>query len=242
MKTYLSWPKQTSILSLTLLLNIFSVWPSNNVLAENKYENNRQGWPSRRISGGSRRCGVENTDHNQLQQCLPLIALVSEGLAQTTQTLPSLWFYLPPIPNSDQIVLEFVLRDQEDQLVYEATFKPTHQGEMTSFQLTQSQTFKGLVEGKAYHWYLSVIHKAQDRSHDDVVEGWLQRVPLNPSVAQQLKQATPIEKVRIYQQAELWPEAIATMASLKQIQPNDPIIGQKWQQLLTALELSLPTY
>lgn len=241
MKTYLSLPKQKSIISLTLLLNLFSVWSLNSVLAENKDQHNRQGWPTRRISGGSRGCGVANTDNN-LQQCLPLIALISEGLVQTTQSLPSLWFYLPPLPNSEDVLIEFVLRDENDQLVYEATFKPSHQDKITSFQLSQGENFKGLVEGKAYHWYLSIIHQAQDRSHDDVVEGWLQRVPLSPSMAQQLKNATAIEKVQIYQQAELWPEAIATIARLKQIQPNDPQIGEKWQQLLTALELPLPTY
>jgi hypothetical protein len=242
MKTHLLWLKQGSILSIILLLNVFLILPSNPVSAENKYDNkNRQGWPTRRISGGSRHCGLENTDSGVIPKCLPLIALISEGLAQTTQSNPSLWFYLPLSPNSDHVVIEFVLRDEEDQLVYEATFKSTHQGDMISFQVPQSQTFKGLIEGKIYHWYLSVIHQAQDRAHDDVVEGWLQRVPLSPSVAQQLKQATPIEKVQIYQQAELLPEAIATMASLKQIQPNDPIIDQKWQQLLISLELSLPT-
>lgn len=255
MSTYLSSSYPRLVISLTLILSFFSVLFSGDVWAGNQSTSNRQGWPTRRVGGGSRGCVSENTDnHDYLphllhgatrvlqltQQCRPLIALVPEGLAITTQTLPSLWFYLPQVKNSDHTVIEFVLRDEADQLVYEATFKPTHQEDkISSFQLSQSQTFKGLVAGKAYHWYLSVINKAQDRAHDDVVEGWVQRVPISSEIAQQLALATPLEKVQIYQEANLWPEAIALMASLKQMQPNDLRISQMWQQLVTSPELPL---
>lgn len=255
MSTYLSSRYPQSVINLTLIISFFSVLFSGDVWAGNQSESNRQGWPTRRVGGGSRGCSPENTDNDEslphllrgatrvlqlTQQCRPLIALVPEGLTITTQTLPSLWFYFAQVKNSDRTVIEFVLRDEADQLVYEATFKPTHQeGEITSFQLSQSQTFKGLVAGKAYHWYLSVINKAQDRAHDDVVEGWVQRVSISSTLAQQLALATPLEKVQIYQEADLWPEAIALMASLKQMHPNDLSISQMWKQLIASPELPL---
>jgi hypothetical protein len=227
-------------IGLTIILNLISPLSSAEVWAGNSNNNNRQGWPTRRVGGGSRGCIPENAENQPIQTCRPpLLALTPDGLASSAQALPSFWFYLPQIEYPDRVVLEFVLRDEDDRLVYEATFKPTHQGEITSFQLSESTTFKGLVEGKVYHWYLSVIHEAEDRAHDDVVEGWVQRVPLSPTIAQQLQQATPLEKVQIYQDANLWPEAIATIASLRQIQPNDPLISQTWRQLVVSLELPL---
>lgn len=239
MSIYLYQPYPRSVISVTLILSLFSVLFSGEVWAANQSQSTRQGWPTRRVGGGSRGCSPEMTENSLTQPCRPLIALVPEGLAITTQSLPSLWFYIPQLQNSDHTVIEFVLRDEDDHLVYETTFKPTHQGEMISFQLSQSQTFKGLDAAKAYHWYFSVINQAQDRSHDDVVEGWVQRVPLSSTLAQQLKLATPLEKVEIYQEANLWPEAIALMASLKQMQPNDLNISQKWKQLVASLELPL---
>ncbi|PSF38437.1 hypothetical protein C7H19_05485 [Aphanothece hegewaldii CCALA 016] len=228
---------QRSLISLTLILTFLSILFTENGWTKSQAEN-RQGWPTRRVGGGSRGCSLENIDdYTRTQYCRPLIALISEGLTLTTQSLPSLWFYFPFFKNSDQIMVEFVLRDEADQLIYEATFKPTTQQEITSFQLSQTQTFKGLAEGKAYHWYLSVIYKATDRAHDDVVEGWVQRVPLRTEIAQQLRQATPLEKVRIYQEAHLWPEAIAILANLKQMQPNDPGLSQLWEKLIASLEI-----
>lgn len=239
MNTNFSSSKRLSLLSLTLIISGFSLFSSETVVAETQSKNSdRQGWPTRRVGGGSRGCGLENAEGSTTQQCRPLVALIPEGLVLTTESLPNLWFYLPPLLNSG-VQIEFVLRDENDQLVYESTFKPTHQDSITSFQMATSKTFQGLREGKAYHWYFSLIYNPEDRAHDDVVEGWVQRVPLNTTVAQQLQRATPIEKVQIYQQANLWPEAIATLASLKQLDPNDPQIFQRWQQLLSSLELPL---
>jgi len=201
---------------------------------ESNQKNN--GWPTRRVGGGSREgCGPDSPN----QFCLPVIALIPDHLVVTATDTPSLFFRIPSLRNPKGVQMEFVLRDGSDRLVYETSFSASPEGGLLALHLPKTGEFQGLKIDENYHWYFSIIYDPTDRAHDDVVEGWLRREVIPESLARKLQTATPIEQVALYEDAQLWTEAISTLALLKQNQPNNPILAEKWQQILGELELTL---
>ncbi len=192
--------------------------------------------PERRKPGGKRdlelwaqgnRC---NFDQERLTALIP-----KNLLGKTVSASPSLFFSIPAIPKS--ISVEFVLRDQNDQLVYETSFKGTEKVGIINLTIP-TQTKESLLKNQQeYHWYLSIICNAQDRAKDVVVEGLLQRINLNPDLEKQFAQATPIDRVKLYQTHNLWQDTLSILAALKQANPSDPKVLELWQQLLASVEL-----
>ena len=196
---------------------------------------NNNGWPTRRVGGGSREgCGTNSPN----QFCVPVMAMIPEYLAVTATDTPTLFFRIPSLRSPTGVQMEFVLRDGSDRLVYETTFAASPEGGSLALHLPKTGEFQGLKIDENYHWYFSIIYDPTDRAHDDVVEGWLRREVIPESLARQLQTATPMEQVALYEDAQLWTEAISTLALLRQSQPNNPILAEKWQQLLGELELT----
>ena len=201
---------------------------------ESSQKNN--GWPTRRVGGGSREgCGPDSPN----QSCVPVIAMIPDHLVVTVTDTPTLFFQIPSLRNPTGVQMEFILRDGSDRLVYETSFAASPEGGLLALPLPKTGEFQGLKIDENYHWYFSIIYDPNDRAHDDVVEGWLRREVIPESLARQLQTATPMEQVALYKDAQLWTEAISTLALLKQNQPNNLIFAEKWQQILRELELTL---
>lgn len=234
------------LINLAFCLGLFSVtlvgqaWAKESKQEKTKTDNENAGLPIRRVGGGTRDgCTANTVVGLQNMECEPLIALIPEDLVITSKTVPTMLFSVPAIDKPQNVQLEFVLRDDKDQLVYQTTFTTTGQSGIIKFQLPTSETFKGLKAQTNYHWYVSIVYRPGDRSHDDVVEGWIRHTPINPSLTAQLNQATPIEQVKLYQENRLWSEAINTLAQLKQANPNDPTISKMWNELLKSVDLDM---
>jgi hypothetical protein len=183
----------------------------------------------RRKPGGSRDEIAQNQCRFDSQQ---LTALIPPSLATASASAsPTLFFAVPVIPSHTS--LEFVLRNAQDELVYEKTFPGTTAAGILPIPLPAP----GLDAQQQYHWYLSVICNPSDRAHDLVVEGLIQRVELDPSIQQKLTQAPPVQKVALYQSHQLWQDEITTLVSLKQSHPNDPEVLQLLQTSLKTTDL-----
>lgn len=188
----------------------------------------REGLPGRRIGSGTR--GECNFGQKQLTALIP-----KNNLALTVAANPQLFFYLPSISNSQTI--EFVLLDEADNQIYEKTFKPTSTNGIISLSLSDA-SLKELAISKKYHWYLSIICNAQDRANDISVDGWIQRVELNPTLAKKLEQTAPLQRPTVYATADLWQDALANLAQLRLSHPNDTKIASEWSQLLRSIDLN----
>jgi hypothetical protein len=165
--------------------------------------------------------------------------MIPDHLVVTATDTPTLFFQIPSLRNPTGVQMEFILRDGSDRLVYETSFAASPEGGLLALPLPKTGEFQGLKIDENYHWYFSIIYDPNDRAHDDVVEGWLRREVIPESLARQLQTATPMEQVALYKDAQLWTEAISTLALLKQNQPNNLIFAEKWQQILRELELTL---
>lgn len=188
----------------------------------------RQGLPGRRVGGGTR--GDCNFGEKTLTALIP-----KNNLGLTVADNPKLFFYVPQ--TSDSQVVEFVLRDEADRQVYETTFKTTGTSGIISVSLPESAPLKALKSGKKYHWYFSIICNAQDRASDVSIDGWIQKVEPSPSLASELEKVAPLERAALYAAADLWHEALTTLAQLRHSRPHDSTIAAKWEQLLQSAGL-----
>ncbi|WP_013323759.1 DUF928 domain-containing protein [Gloeothece verrucosa] len=233
--------KLLTLINLALFLSCAELPLAEQVRANNS-NNSSHIFPVRRVGGGTRGECIQaqaTSLNGSSLPCPSLIALIPEQLVITSSVTPTLLFYIPAIGNYEKIQVEFILRNEQDQSVSQASFTSSGQGGIISFTIPKSQSFQGLKTEQNYHWYLSIIYDSRDRSHDEVVEGWLRHRPLETALASQLASSTPLERVQLYQQHNLWHEALYTLAELKRSHPDDPAIAQMWTGLLGAIDLNM---
>lgn len=153
----------------------------------------------------------------------------------TSAAYPVLFFYVPP--NSGQY-LELALVDltnkkQKYQLAYSNPKTPG----IVSVDLSKIKNLPALEVGKNYHWYFSIVCDAQNRSQDEVVDGFVQRVKLDPTLEQDIQKASERDRVSIYFINNLWYDSIGTLAQLRQASPNDSSLVDEWANLLGGIGL-----
>lgn len=191
-------------------------------------ETPREGLPGRRVGGGTR--GGCTLGGNSL------IALVPEtNLALTTTAYPTLFFYVPEMKESK--MAEFVLLDENEELVYESSFELAGQPGIVSFSLPNSEGLSPLEVGKNYQWYFSIVCNPNDRAEDIAVDGWLQRVNSEPDLAFRLQNATLFDQASLYISENLWADALVTLAEARWQRPNDVMVAQEWKKLLQLIGL-----
>lgn len=154
-------------------------------------------------------------------------------LGKTAASRPSFWFYVPYTLTAEHPV-EFMLQDEAGNEIYQARLKGSETSPgVVGFQLPS--TVPALQVGKRYHWLFSVVCTQE---LPILVSGWVERVELNPSLMAQLEQATPSEKVALYQKANLWHEAITTLAQRRRQDPEDAKLKAEWMDLLQSIGLN----
>lgn len=230
----------SSLLSLTALSTAVLATPtveSAPSAKERNADNLSQGLPGRRLGGGTRSDLVFSNAYASL------VALTAPGsLSITTALQPKLLFYVPEMKTAN--TAEFVLFNQNNELVYETIFEVDPTGGLVSIDPTVSMPPLALAEN--YQWYFSIIPKADDRAHDIVVYGSIRRVQEADWLAQQqievssLNQLTPLMKARmLYQQADLWLDAAMILDRLRRQNPGDAAIAAEWTHLLESAGLAL---
>ncbi|MEL6261641.1 MAG: DUF928 domain-containing protein [Cyanobacteria bacterium J06626_6] len=201
----------------------------------------RQGLPGRRLGGGTR------SDRLFARDYAYLAALVMpDNLSITTAERPELMFYVPEMI-SDQAV-EFVLRNEADELIYETTFQVESAGGMIALDTAEVAALSPLNVNETYRWYLSIIPEASDRANDVVVHGnirrvnreaWLTQQAINSSALELMNSTDRLQQAKaLYQQANLWHDAAIILNELRQADPNSPEIAAEWDQLLSFAGLS----
>jgi hypothetical protein len=179
---------------------------------------------------------------NRLTALVPLVQKTASNgqganskvvLGKTAAERPSFWFYVPYTFTPAHPV-EFLLQDEAGKDLYKATLEASQTAPgVVGFELPS--TAPALEVGKRYHWFFSVYCNPEEPVF---VAGWVERVALNPSLLPQLEQATQREKFALYQKADLWHEAIATLAQLRRQNPEDTKLKAEWSNLLQSIDLN----
>lgn len=197
-----------------------------------------------------RRRGAATRGANGLEQCsglIPLIPTMNETCSQsnqgggnssesalflTTAKYPTFFFYVPQISQEEELLFE--LEDEENgNILYELTFKPTQTPGIVSVSLPKDKP--PLELNKEYRWSLS---KDSDRPDDYRPEGLIKRDQPNPELIKELNAATkPLDRVRIYAKYGYWEDSLRIIADLRRQNPEDEEINIEWGNLLTTVEL-----
>ena len=230
--------KFTQIFSFLIVFNLVSVKSIHSTTPKQTTDNNNKtvytdfGLPTHRRDGGSRgssdNCVASAKNQN-------LIALIPEQtIVANASATPKLFFYVPEITN--QKSLEFVLRNEKDELMYEAFLSTKGKGIM-SIEIPANLDFDLLGTEKNYHWYLSMICNEQQRSHDIVVEGWMRQEKIDPAVREQLQTANnSVEQAEVYRDRGFWYDALSVLAENVSV-TKEPVVQQKWSQMLESIGL-----
>ncbi|GAA6616063.1 DUF928 domain-containing protein [Scytonema sp. NUACC26] len=189
----------------------------------------REGLPGRRVGGGTR--GGCELNAKKLMALSP-----ENNLGLTKAEYPTMFFFVPQI--STPKTVEFVLRDDNNHLVYEKTFTKTGSSGIINLTLPQIKSLPPLTVGKNYRWYLSMICEPKNRAKDIVVSGWIRRVQPDPLLIKKLEQTkTATDRADLYISAGLWQDALATLAEPRYTQPNNSQLATSWTKLLQTEKL-----
>lgn len=184
----------------------------------------REGLPLRRVGGGTRGGGCYYKNQS-------LTALVPETeIGKTISATPKLFFYVPK--NRQPTEVKFMLRDKGDRLIYQTSITNDASG-VIAFQVPDTETTQ-LQVGETYQWEVSMICNPQNPFQDLVVRGWIERVEISSAMAAQLNQADQTEIIALYQNADLWYDALAAAVELRsKYNQNDA----PWLKLLSSVGL-----
>ncbi|MDJ0648661.1 MAG: DUF928 domain-containing protein [Xenococcaceae cyanobacterium MO_188.B19] len=208
-----------------------------NTRAEHEYSRHQnkadkisyQGLPHNRKDGGSRgNCIARGRD---------FVALVPDrAVNKTASASPEIFFYVPKTQESKDI--EFLLRNEEDELIYKTLVKATSKGGIMSVKVPELVKESAKESSDNFHWYLSLICDNNKRSQDIVLEGWIEYVELNNSLKDKINLSNSIKKANLYQQEEIWYDALLALAEQKKSNSNQTSIQTEWSQMLESVGLS----
>jgi Domain of Unknown Function (DUF928) len=165
----------------------------------------------------------------------PLIALVpatSDGMPFVEKTIrdrPNFWFYIPFFSTFDREA-EFIIIDENEKDVYKAQFVLTQPPGIIRLQLPG--TAPALQVGKRYRWVFSVRCNPSNRSGDASVNGWIERVALDPTLERQLQATSGLDQISIYAESGLWYETLTALAEFHQAKLQLPGLKSVWQETL----------
>lgn len=172
------------------------------------------------------KCVKGNTD---------ITALVPNNkIGRTVSEYPVFFFYLP---ETDAQQAEFVLQDENDNLIYQTTLKINNAPGVTSVSMPDNKNVSALQVGQHYRWSISLICDTQDRSTDIFAAGIVRRVELSADIRSQLEKADPRQKAVIYAQNGIWQDALSTLAAARRANPNDAELAADWKILLDSVKL-----
>ena len=169
---------------------------------------------------------VTLSERNKLRALIP-----TGNIGLTVSQHPTFFGY---IPKSTAQQGEFILRDDNNRLIYRTRFAIPSQPGIISISLP---TTVALEIGKQYQWTFVLICDPEDRS-DSLFSppAWIERIQPNQSLAEQIKNAAPETLPAVYAEAGIWYDALATRVKLLASQPKTEW-QQNWEELLTTAGL-----
>ena len=227
--------KITKISSLFLVFNFVLLGLVSPAIAERKGKTRTAdfGLPTHRRDGGSRGFRDSCVADAENQNLMAIIPEKTVGISASTS--PELFFYIPKLENKS--TLEFVLRNESDDLIYEA-FLTTEGDGIVSVEIPADVSSQMLEADQNYHWYLSMICDRLQRSRDIVVEGWMRQETMDVATKEQLTTASLIEKAEVYQEQGLWFDALSALTEQTDSIAEKTIMRQKWSEMLASVGLA----
>lgn len=150
----------------------------------------------------------------------------TNNVVTTVETHPTLFIYVPANTAENA---EFYLEDEQGNLIYQIAFTAPRTPGVIQLRLPETIS---LEIGKNYSWYFALVCDSIDRSNDEVVDGWLQRIELSPDLKTKLAQEKdPLKQAKLYAEQRIWNETLLLIAQLRDSHPRE------WDELLKSVQL-----
>lgn len=163
---------------------------------------------------------------------LPLAAIVPDSAAGlTVASHPTVLVYLPETTAPKL----FVSWQDEHNEHYQTIISIEDQAGIISITLPEDAP--PLEVGKTYQWALALMCDGRLQPDSPMIQGQIQRVALESSLSDRLKNTDALETAALYGEAGIWYETVATLAQLKTIKSEDPNVASNWQELLNSVGL-----
>lgn len=192
-----------------------------------------EGRPNGNTGGGGTRGGCPQDVNLNLKPDITLL-IPNNKVGLTVEKYPTFFVFVPETKSNTG---EFVLYDRtEKQLVYQTTFQLSGIPGIISIQLPKDKL--ALKIGNNYEWrFLLHCKPNNDRSEDIMKSGEIKRVAPNEAIAKIQGNPNSLEKARVYQQNNLWYDALQTVAELRPTTSRNSNAATMWQELLQAENL-----
>jgi tetratricopeptide (TPR) repeat protein len=191
------------------------------------------GFPSRPVPGATRGSQNRRSESGaaciQGEQSLTAITPSFDISTKTTAANPAFFFY---VPQTTAPVIELVLLDDQENLIYQKTLPAPTKAGIVSLNLPAKADTPSLQVGKTYQWSFSLVCDRRDRNSDYIVSGSITRIAPDSTLMTELEKAQPSEKAAIYAMSGLWEDSLAILAQLRQSSPTDVAIKSDWEDLL----------
>ncbi len=192
--------------------------PGQNRLA---YIPSNLGMPGNTVAGGTRGTCVPGD--------MPLTALSPQtNLILTASNTPELFFYLPA---SQAQNTELLVIDEAGNIIQQRNYSISSTPGIASIKLDKGSM--GLEVGKKYRWSLSLVCNPADPSGNPFVQGWVERVEIDPNMMQAINSTPAVDRLPLYAANQIWSETLATMVELQRQNPNNADYKGQWQSFLT---------
>ncbi|MDX2097664.1 MAG: DUF928 domain-containing protein [Leptolyngbyaceae cyanobacterium bins.59] len=239
----------TTSLAISLTLYICSL--PNLALARKVFNPpSGRGLPGRREPAGTRGKCIEsqlipNLPANNFPGSYKTLAALTpapdRSIGQTLSNYPTFFWYQPAFKQGYANTLEFVLVDEQRKPLYRTFLPVTGKAGVMSFTLPEKQAdnktlVRPLEIGKVYRWTVNVVCDLEDRSAEDFIEGYVERIVPSRELVTRISKASPRMLPEIYAGAGIWHEALATLAELRRKSPNDIQLATTWENLLEAVD------
>jgi hypothetical protein len=147
----------------------------------------------------------------------------------TAATAPTVFIYISNTTASEGI---FVLKDENDNDIARMTVALPDQPGIVRIQLPESMMSETLQVGKEYQWVFSPVSNNQSGINTTFINGWIERIELSPNQISRLENTDTLGAVDLYAEAELWQDALTTLAEFAETNPNNSTLEAKWNNLL----------
>lgn len=198
--------------------------PSSKI-SEPLYQPPRRGAPGGRVGGGTR----------GPSRGLPLLyALVPDHVAVTAEPQPPLVWYLS---KATSFPLEFTVLEGigVEPLLEVPLSSPAEPG----IQIIPLAQYDLKFEtGKTYQWFVSLIPDSTRRSKDIIAGGMLEVDSLPDGLADNVKQATPLDAAKLLAKAGFWYDAMGVITQEIQANPMDQALREVRAALLEQVDLN----
>ena len=189
--------------------------------------------PTHTAGGASRDGSMKSTA--ALESAFPssLMALVPQEFAgNTLESHPTFMVYIPE-SNAEEAI--FSLKDEAGNLIYQTVLPISGEAGVAKIQLPSSVS--ALEVGKNYQWLTALVVDGRLTPSTPYVDGWIQRIAVTSETTKAMAQRDPIVRAQSLATLGIWYDTAATLASLRETQPENESSLKNWQELLTSVGL-----